>query len=423
MSVRVVGVSPPQRDALPRHPHGRRRAAARRQGQPRARPAALAVGTAARAARPVPSGVYVVQVRGPRPRRQRRLQPGAGAVRPRRLARPGRHHRALAGRAAAAAPGHRGRAGGLLRRLARAALPLGDPARGRQEAGAPRQGRRGRRGPAEAARPRRRVGALPGRAPGGPQPHRGAVPRAGARARDDARRRPGDHLARHGPGRRPAVARRDARHAEPRRGGRVRWPRVFAGEDGRPAGFGSVAALVRYLDRNKIRYDLTSDLDLALSRRPARERPQGRAARGQPALGHAAAGAAPQTLRAGRRPPRDLRARDAAPGRHAARGRRRDRRRAAAPHRSRARRTRSARGWTRPPRGRRAAAHPARRRSCLRPVRGHGRDADGLQRVRGVRPAARRAARRRCSARWASSRRSPIRTRPPTSRRRRRATR
>jgi len=52
-------------------------------------------------------------------------------------------------------------------------------------------------------------------------------------------------------------------------GGRVRWPRVFAGEDGRPAGFSTqVAPLLRYLDRNRIRYDLTSDLDLALSDSP-----------------------------------------------------------------------------------------------------------------------------------------------------------
>ena len=51
-------------------------------------------------------------------------------------------------------------------------------------------------------------------------------------------------------------------------GGRVRWPRVFASEDGRPAGFSQVAALLRYLDRNRIRYDLTSDLDLALSDAP-----------------------------------------------------------------------------------------------------------------------------------------------------------
>jgi hypothetical protein len=52
-------------------------------------------------------------------------------------------------------------------------------------------------------------------------------------------------------------------------GGRVRWPRVFAGEDGRPAGFsGQVAPLLRFLDRNRIRYDLTSDLDLVLSESP-----------------------------------------------------------------------------------------------------------------------------------------------------------
>jgi uncharacterized protein YndB with AHSA1/START domain len=52
-------------------------------------------------------------------------------------------------------------------------------------------------------------------------------------------------------------------------GDRVRWPRVFAGEDGRPAGFSSqVAPLLRYLDRHRIRYDLTSDLDLALSDAP-----------------------------------------------------------------------------------------------------------------------------------------------------------
>ena len=52
-------------------------------------------------------------------------------------------------------------------------------------------------------------------------------------------------------------------------GGRVRWPRVFAGEDGKPAGFSTqVAPLVRYLDAHRIRYDLTSDLDLALSDSP-----------------------------------------------------------------------------------------------------------------------------------------------------------
>jgi hypothetical protein len=51
-------------------------------------------------------------------------------------------------------------------------------------------------------------------------------------------------------------------------GGRVGWPRVFASENGRPSGFSQVAPLLRYLDRNRLRYDLTSDLDLALSDAP-----------------------------------------------------------------------------------------------------------------------------------------------------------
>ncbi len=49
-------------------------------------------------------------------------------------------------------------------------------------------------------------------------------------------------------------------------GGRVRWPRVTGGL---PAGLTTqVAPLLIFLDRAKIRYDLTSDLDLALSRSP-----------------------------------------------------------------------------------------------------------------------------------------------------------
>ena len=52
-------------------------------------------------------------------------------------------------------------------------------------------------------------------------------------------------------------------------GGRVRWPRVFAGEDGLPGGLaGQVAPLLRFLDGARLRYDLTSDLDLALSSSP-----------------------------------------------------------------------------------------------------------------------------------------------------------
>jgi hypothetical protein len=52
-------------------------------------------------------------------------------------------------------------------------------------------------------------------------------------------------------------------------GGRVRWPRVFAAEDGLPNGIKrEVTPLLRWLDGNGIRYDLTSDLDLALSENP-----------------------------------------------------------------------------------------------------------------------------------------------------------
>ncbi len=52
-------------------------------------------------------------------------------------------------------------------------------------------------------------------------------------------------------------------------GERVRWPRVFAGEDGLPPGFSSqVAPLLRFLDGAGIRYDLTSDLDLSLTDAP-----------------------------------------------------------------------------------------------------------------------------------------------------------
>jgi hypothetical protein len=52
-------------------------------------------------------------------------------------------------------------------------------------------------------------------------------------------------------------------------GGRVRWPRVFAGEDGLPAGLtDQTAPLLMFLDRSRVRYDLTSDLDLALTTSP-----------------------------------------------------------------------------------------------------------------------------------------------------------
>jgi hypothetical protein len=52
-------------------------------------------------------------------------------------------------------------------------------------------------------------------------------------------------------------------------GGTVHWPRVFEGQGGLPAGFADqVAPLLVFLDRRRIRYDLTSDLDLDLTRNP-----------------------------------------------------------------------------------------------------------------------------------------------------------
>ncbi|HET6550147.1 MAG TPA: FlgD immunoglobulin-like domain containing protein [Solirubrobacter sp.] len=52
-------------------------------------------------------------------------------------------------------------------------------------------------------------------------------------------------------------------------GASVRWPRTFRGTGGLPAGFADdVAPLLVYLDRRRIRYDLTSDIDLDLTRNP-----------------------------------------------------------------------------------------------------------------------------------------------------------
>jgi hypothetical protein len=52
-------------------------------------------------------------------------------------------------------------------------------------------------------------------------------------------------------------------------GGPVRWPRVIAGDHGLPATFADqTAPLLVFLDRARIRYDLTSDIALARSRDP-----------------------------------------------------------------------------------------------------------------------------------------------------------
>ena len=52
-------------------------------------------------------------------------------------------------------------------------------------------------------------------------------------------------------------------------GGPVKWPRVIEGDGGLPAGFETqTAPLLVFLDRARIRYDLTSDIALARSRDP-----------------------------------------------------------------------------------------------------------------------------------------------------------
>ena len=52
-------------------------------------------------------------------------------------------------------------------------------------------------------------------------------------------------------------------------GGPVKWPRVIVGDQGLPATFADqTAPLLVFLDRARIRYDLTSDIALARSRDP-----------------------------------------------------------------------------------------------------------------------------------------------------------
>ena len=67
----------------------------------------------------------------------------------------------------------------------------------------------------------------------------------------------------------PVILRQDGSLLRLEDGGTVHWPRVFGGAGGLPAGFADdVAPLLVFLDRHGIRYDLTSDLDLALSDAP-----------------------------------------------------------------------------------------------------------------------------------------------------------
>ena len=127
-------------------------------------------------------------------------------------------------------------------------------------------------------------------------------------------------------------------------GGTVRWPRAFVGTDGLPAGWSEIAPLLVFLDRQRIRYDLTSDLDLDLTRNPRASDRAGRAVRRLRALDHAHAGQAAAQLRQRRRPRRAVRRRLDAPRRAPARLHRRRGRARSRARRSRRPPTRSGRG-------------------------------------------------------------------------------
>ena len=215
VQIYVKGVSPRYATRFRRLPHRPGQAArGRRAAEHPGRAHRLGLGRAGRrqAAGPgdLPRPVRGARHGGQRRHHARRVRASAPIARP-----PG-PDRARARRPAAAAAGHRGPAGGVLRRLARRAVPLA-----RAAAWATR------RSASAAARPSRvlafrapdgPVRRLPARAALGPLAHDGAVPRAGREALEGARGRPDDQLARHRQGRRPAV-RRPAEHALRRRHG------------------------------------------------------------------------------------------------------------------------------------------------------------------------------------------------------------
>ena len=149
------------------------------------------------------------------------------------------------------------------------ALPLARPPRGHRARARRAAGGRARR--CLHAR-RRRLGRLPAAAALRPLQRPRPVPRAGARAGAAARRRPGHQLARRRQGRRRR--RRPARHARDRRARDV--AARARRRPGLPATFADqTAPLLVFLDRARIRYDLTSDL--ALDRSRARAPPTARA--------------------------------------------------------------------------------------------------------------------------------------------------
>ena len=162
---------------------------------------------------------------GARPLRQRRHRARRAPAGPRPGPREARHHRAPDRRAAAGRAGARRRAGPVLRRLAPALLSLERPPRRR--VAADQEGHRGAGEDAQHARAARHLGRLPAAGPLRPLQHERAVPRPGAGAREAARGRAGDDVARRRQGRRRR--RRAAQHARARRAGEV-----AAGDQRRP---------------------------------------------------------------------------------------------------------------------------------------------------------------------------------------------
>ena len=179
-------------------------------------------------------------------------------------ARQARHHRAPDHRAAAARARARRRARRVLRRLAAALVPLEHPPRGHRAPGQEGQRRcRAARSPCARRATSRaptcsqvRSGRYSARVPFLVQaPERArllvvvpAITWLGVDKVDDD----GDGLP-------------DTLEA----GGPVKWPRVIAGDQGLPATFADqTAPLLVFLDRARIRYDLTSDIALARSRDP-----------------------------------------------------------------------------------------------------------------------------------------------------------
>ena len=162
-------------------------------------------------------------------------------------------------------PVRAGAARRVLRRLAAALVPLEHPprraSRGRSSRGSGLPGRT-----LAVRAPRRRLGRVPAAAALRPLQRPRAVPRPGAGAGAAA-----------GRGARPSRGSASTRSTTTATGcptrsrpaGPCEWPRVIAGDQGLPATFADqTAPLLVFLDRARIRYDLTSDIALARSRDP-----------------------------------------------------------------------------------------------------------------------------------------------------------